>query len=47
MYSGPLKQIDSDFPHGTYVSTAVLIEAIGIGPGKISSSGSSVTGQVR
>jgi hypothetical protein len=33
--SGLIKQIDVDFPPGTYVGAALLVKVIGIGPGKI------------
>ena len=42
---GPIKQIDVDFPPGTYVDAALLVETVGIGPGKISASGTTATGQ--
>ena len=43
--SGQIKKIDINFPAGTYVGSAILVEAVGIGPGKISATGSSATGQ--
>ncbi|MPZ06272.1 MAG: S8 family serine peptidase [Nitrososphaeraceae archaeon] len=43
--SGPIKQIDVDFPPGTYVGVSLLVETVGIGPGKISASGTTATGQ--
>jgi subtilisin len=42
--SGTVKTIDIDFPPGTYVGAALLVEAVGIGPGKIAASGSTATG---
>jgi subtilisin family serine protease len=42
---GPIKKVDVSFPAGTYVGAANLIEAVGIGSGKISATGSSSTGQ--
>ncbi|MPZ08121.1 MAG: hypothetical protein GEU26_17185 [Nitrososphaeraceae archaeon] len=43
--SGVIKTVEMDFPPGTYVGAALLVEAIGIGPGKISHSGTTATGQ--
>jgi hypothetical protein len=33
--SGEIKTVEIDFPEGTYVGVALLVEAIGIGPGRI------------
>ena len=43
--SGVIKTVEMDFPPGTYVGVALLVEAVGIGPGKISASGATATGQ--
>jgi hypothetical protein len=43
--SGVIKTVEMDFPPGTYVGIALLVEAVGIGPGKIAASGTTATGQ--
>jgi hypothetical protein len=43
--AGTVKTLEFKFPPGTYVGTALLVEAVGIGPGKIAASGSTATGQ--
>jgi hypothetical protein len=42
--AGIIKKVEMAFPVGTYVGSAVLIEAVGIGPGTIAASGTSATG---
>jgi hypothetical protein len=42
--AGVIKHIEMAFPPGTYVGAAVLVEAVGIGPGTIAASGSTATG---
>jgi hypothetical protein len=42
--SGTIKTVEMNFPPGTYVGAAVLVEATGIGSGTISASGSTGTG---
>lgn len=42
--AGVIKSVEMDFPVGTYVGAATLVEAVGIGPGSIAASGSTGTG---
>jgi hypothetical protein len=42
--AGVIKTVEMDFPVGTYVGAATLVEAVGIGPGTIAASGSTGTG---
>jgi hypothetical protein len=42
--TGTIKTVEIDFPPGTYVGAAVLVEATGIGPGTIAASGTTGTG---
>jgi hypothetical protein len=42
--AGVIKTVEMAFPPGTYVGAAVLIEAVGIGPGTIAASGTTATG---
>ena len=42
--AGVIKTVEIDFPPGTYVGAATLVELVGLGPGTVASSGSTGTG---
>jgi hypothetical protein len=42
--AGTIKTVEIDFPPGTYVGAATLIETVGLGAGTIAASGTTGTG---
>jgi hypothetical protein len=42
--SGAIKTVEIEFPPGTYVGAATLVEVVGLGTGTIAASGSTGTG---